>query len=125
LFQLFLGQACKRFNTSPPLLTQDSLKNLLTRSWPGNIRELKNEAERFAMGLDFALPSSSTPSSESPLGENGSLVNQVNSFEKTLIEQELIRQKGDIKKTHTALGLPRQTLYDKMQKYGLKRSDFI
>ncbi|MFT4573394.1 MAG: two-component system C4-dicarboxylate transport response regulator DctD [Marinomonas primoryensis] len=32
-----------------------------------------------------------------------------------------MRQKGSIKSTMDALGLPRKTLYDKMRKYGLDK----
>ena len=39
-------------------------------------------------------------------------------------EQELIRQRGDIKNTYLALGIPRQTLYYKIQKYGLNRKNY-
>jgi len=49
------------------------------------------------------------------------LPDQVERFEKTLLEQELLRQKGSIKGTMEALGLPRKTLYDKMRKYELDK----
>ncbi|NIQ02001.1 MAG: Fis family transcriptional regulator, partial [Nitrospinaceae bacterium] len=60
-----------------------------------------------------------------PGGQGSFLTDQVHSFEKALIEQELKKNRGDIKETYTVLGLPRKTLYDKMKKYGLKRADFI
>jgi two-component system C4-dicarboxylate transport response regulator DctD len=49
------------------------------------------------------------------------LPEQLERFEKTLLEQELMRQKGSIKSTMDALGLPRKTLYAKMRKYGLDK----
>ncbi len=127
LFQHFVAEASQRYNYDPPTVPRAFMQDLMSRHWEGNIRELKNESERFVLGL------SSSPLEtriESPIeietnGKNMTLSGIVQVFEKTTIEQELNRQKGDIKKTYTALGIPRQTLYDKMNKYGLKRSQFI
>ncbi|MZH05236.1 MAG: hypothetical protein F3743_07525 [Nitrospinae bacterium] len=41
-----------------------------------------------------------------------------------MIEEEFLRQKGNIKNTHAALGIPRQTLVDKMKKYSIDKKDF-
>lgn len=52
------------------------------------------------------------------------LPRQVECFEKSVIEQALSAHKGSIKGSMGQLGIPRKTLYDKMQKYGLDKSDF-
>ena len=49
------------------------------------------------------------------------LPEQVSCFEKTLIEQALNQNKGDLGKVMESLGLPRKTLSDKMKKYALQR----
>ena len=53
------------------------------------------------------------------------LNNQLAAIEKNLIAQELTRNKGDIKRTYTNLGLSRQTLYNRLKALELKRKDFI
>lgn len=130
LFQNFVLQACSRYNCPPPPPSGELLRNLLFRNWEGNVRELKNEAERFVLGLPFQMQTcpGNKETEAFPKPEDSypvPLSEQVGKFEKILIQQELIRQRGDIKKTHAALGLPRQTLYDKMNKYGLKRADYL
>ncbi len=128
LFQHFVAEASKRYNYEPATVPQAIMQNLMSRHWEGNIRELKNESERFVLGLSPASPGVARESLVDPEQTNGKQMNLssiVQVFEKTTIEQELNRQKGDIKNTYTALGIPRQTLYDKMTKYGLKRSQFI
>ena len=86
------------------------------------MRELKNAAERFVLGisaggLDLA--------GEVPAPENGpALVEQVEEFEKHAIELALKNQKGKIGETAKALGLPRKTLYLRMQKYRIERDDY-
>ena len=127
LFQHFVDEASRRYNYDPPAVPREFMQELINRSWEGNIRELKNEAERFVLGLT-ANPIDKLSKSISPDSKvNGTrnLSEMVRVFEKATIEQELKQQRGDIKKTYTALGIPRQTLYDKMNKYGLKRSHFF
>ena len=57
--------------------------------------------------------------------DNRTLVEKMNAFEKKLIALELTRTKGNVKETYLTLGLPRKTFYDKMNKHGLKRKDFL
>ena len=49
------------------------------------------------------------------------LPQQVECFEKSLIEQALAAHKGSIKDAMAVPGVPRRTLYDKMHKYGLDK----
>ena len=53
-----------------------------------------------------------------------SLPQHVEAFERALIEQALAESGGVINRTMEVLGLPRKTLYDKMQKYGLDKSRY-
>ena len=46
-------------------------------------------------------------------------------FEKELIKNELIYNKGSIKKTLESLEMPRQTLREKMIKYNLDRKNYF
>ena len=52
------------------------------------------------------------------------LAQQVADFEKMVIEQALSSNEGRINETMQQLQVARKTLYDKMQKYGLDKSDF-
>ncbi len=107
-----------------PPLDGAHLSVLMSHNWPGNVRELRNLAERYVLlgeTCDYNLERLMFGAeSTTPL----TLPQQVEMFERSLIEQELERQKGSIKLTMEALGLPRKTLYDKLKKYGLKRDDF-
>ena len=105
----------------------------MSRPWRGNVRELKNAAEPYVLGfladgevLDGRPLNLENPGTKRARREgNSSLSKQVQTFEKTLIEEALARYRGDIKATHAALGLPRKTFYDKMRKYGLRRKDYL
>ena len=49
--------------------------------------------------------------------------NSVEAEERRLIATSLAKNQGNLKATYEALGLSRKTLYEKMQKHGLKRED--
>lgn len=129
LFRHFIDEICLQQHVEAPQLQDELIQSLMSKKWPGNIRELKNEAGRFVFGSKFPSPippAFAFHSQDNELQEKFlPLTHQVNSFEKNLLTQELSRHKGNIKVTCLSLGLPRQTLYDKMSKYGLKRKDFI
>jgi two-component system C4-dicarboxylate transport response regulator DctD len=56
-----------------------------------------------------------SPRSMAPLA----LAEQVGCFERAVIEQELRKAGGSVSEVSGALAVPKQTLYYKMQKYGL------
>lgn len=122
LFEFFLSRACARFGRKAPSLTAEDIHSLMSQNWPGNVRELQNAAERFALGC--YEPEPALPAVAEDSGRPMALPEQVEFFEKSLIVQELSRQKGNIKATYEALGLPRKTLYDKMKKYDIRRGDY-
>ncbi len=97
---------------------------LISYAWPGNVRELRNFAERYVLlgqQFDWSLERMQE-GKESVV--NHSLPEQVDCFERSLIEQALASSGGSIKNVMTILDIPRKTLYDKMRKYGLKKSDY-
>ena len=130
LFNHFVSEIGWRYKVSVLSLPPgDFMQKLMTRPWEGNVRELKNEAEKYVLQLIMDIPGQNECfepfSGNHPSGSNEMTLNdQLMAFEKTIIEQELLRQKGDIKNTYLALGIPRQTLYYKIQKYGLNRKHY-
>lgn len=128
LFQHFALEACSRYKIQAPTPPNDLIQRMLTRPWEGNVRELRNEAEKFVLGLNLDLETALTSLGESESSATGgggvTFKEQVSAFEKTLIEEELKRQKGDLKKTQEALHIPKQTLYDKIKTFGINRKDY-
>jgi len=119
LFQHFLLQAARRLGREPPEVEAEMTAGLLAHDWPGNVRELRNAAERFALGLELA---EITAAGEVEGGVK--LAERVEAFEKSLLVQALTRHGGDVRAICEALGLPRKTFYDKLQKHRLRRGDF-
>ncbi len=119
LFEHFVLQAAARYNRAAPEVSAAQMHKLMAHSWPGNVRELRNIADRFVLGLmgkeDSILQQ---PLQEAPLAE------QVRNFERALIEAELRKHRGNVNPICESLGLPKQTLYHKMQKYQLVAEEY-
>lgn len=125
LFHHFLLVAGARYQKENPAPTAAQIRMLLIHDWPGNVRELRNAAERFVLlggdhAFDFEALLHGPEQGVAPM----TLPEQVESFEKSLIEQALDLHSGNLKRTMESLGIPRKTLYDKMQKYGLDKSNY-
>ncbi|WP_019408379.1 sigma-54-dependent transcriptional regulator [Pseudomonas psychrophila] len=120
LFQHFADEASARHGLTPNVLQPVQRALLLRHSWPGNVRELQNVAERFALGLELSLDNGADESAQpSDLEISGSLSEQVEHFEKSLIAAELERSHSSMRSLAQALGIPRKTLHDKLRKHGL------
>jgi len=114
LFEHFMLDAAARYKRPCPVVPAAQMQQLMAQDWPGNVRELRNAADRFVLGL------SATTESAAP----ASLADQVGAFERMLIEQALRAAGGNVATACTALSLPKQTMYHKMQKYGLAAEDY-
>ncbi len=101
---------------------------LLSYAWPGNVRELRNVAIRFALDemLTVGEILSCRPNAISESAAAGiPLAVQVQSFERKVIHESLVRHQGRINEVMQELDLPRRTLNQKMVRYALNRSDYV
>jgi two-component system, NtrC family, C4-dicarboxylate transport response regulator DctD len=118
LFAHFLRRAAERFRREPPTVSPALLQRLASHSWPGNVRELAHHAERVVLGLDADVATDATAPPSLTLPE------RVDRFEADTIRQVLGENAGDVRRTVEALGIPRKTFYDKLQRHGISRRDF-
>jgi len=121
LFHHFLLVSAARYSKAAPALPPQDVQTLLAHDWPGNVRELRNAAERYIL-LGKLTGLSSANEAQAILTQN--LSEQVEAFEKILIEQALTSCNGSIKDTMHQLNLARKTLYDKMQKHQIDKQAF-
>ena len=119
LFEHFVAQACKRYERPAPELTPDKLRELMAHDWPGNVREIRNAADRFVLALDDLDSSAALQAVP-----NLALARQMEMVEKALIEQALRRSGGKVPAAMELLGTPRKTLYDKLHRHGIQLDDF-
>ncbi|HEX9858991.1 MAG TPA: sigma-54 dependent transcriptional regulator, partial [Paracoccaceae bacterium] len=115
LFTHFALLAARRYGRPDPEVGFLLRRDLLRRAWPGNVRELKAAAERFALGL---MPAPAAGEDTVLPGET--LAERVARFEAREILATLERCGGNTDRAAQALGMPRRTLNDKMNRYNIR-----
>jgi DNA-binding NtrC family response regulator len=119
LFQRFVAQAAQRYGCAAPELRADKLRELLAYDWPGNVREVRNAADRFVLEIG-----ASDEASASAVPERATLAQQMELVEKALIEQSLARHSGSVQRAMDDLGVPKKTLYDKLHRHAIDLQRF-
>src|SRR5690606_19953841 len=118
LFAHFSNLAAQKYGMPPKMPDAQSLAYMGTHNWPGNVRELAHYAEREVLGIPHP--------GVKPMDTPGlSLPARLEQYEAQNIREALARHRGDIKATLQDLGIPRKTFYDKLQRHGISRSEFI
>jgi DNA-binding NtrC family response regulator len=117
----FLNKYAQSMNKNVADFSPEALEMFTKYDWPGNIRELRNVVERAMVGakgdqiqvddLSFPFPSPS----KSPAGDS------LEEVEKDQIKKILNQTKGNIAQAADILKISRLTLYNKIEKYHLKR----
>ena len=126
----FLGESFR--------LTEDAEAALLAHDWPGNVRELRNSIERAKLlgrdnevtAGDLNLPAlqRAAPEAETHLraGDPGSAQSdpsaraEAEEPSRELIEASLRESGGNISRAAQSLGLSRQALYRRMERFNLR-----
>jgi two-component system, NtrC family, C4-dicarboxylate transport response regulator DctD len=126
LFEHHVLLAATRYKRQEPVVTDQLLRDLVSYDWPGNVRELSNVADRFVLGL---LPGRFNGSASFNVSGSQEIVDKplkdvVADFERSLIMETLRRNHGDVAVVGEILGMPKQTLYDKMRRYALSGDEF-
>jgi two-component system, NtrC family, C4-dicarboxylate transport response regulator DctD len=122
LFEHFTLQAAKKYDRPAPVPSHAQLADLMAYAWPGNVRELRNVADRFVLGLLGERLTLLRASDEEVLPQ--ALPQQVEAFERAVIVEALRQHQGDQPATAGALGIARQTLFDKLRKLGIAAEEF-
>lgn len=121
VFQLlaqFLREAATRHGRDIPRLTAQDLRPYRGYHWPGNLRELRNVAEKLAIGLRVTLQPESGDGPQTPpdaLGYDAAMLE----FESALLRAALQKTGGRKSEAAEALGIPRKRLYLRMKACGL------
>lgn len=122
----FAAQYTTQNSLQPVRFAPDALDYLSRQSFLGNIRELKNVVERTILingnGLlsaaDFEGQCSAAPlSAPTDTGIAGLTLDEI---ELATIKRAIEQYAGNLSQVATALGISRQALYRRMEKYGLK-----
>ncbi len=132
LIRHFLTYFAKEHNIKAPVFSRQSLKILRSYAWPGNIRELRNLCERLSIllagrtiepeNLPFEFTQTLKQTTDKLNFTLPTLGVQLDVLEADLIHQALARTNGNRSKSARLLGISRDTLLYRIQKYGLAAS---
>ena len=122
LAQLFLARYASKYGKGDMTLTAKAVEKLQTMPWNGNIRELQHTMEKAViisdgMVLDQDDFRVSRPNQDIALREAS--VSTLEDMEKIMVRQAIEKYEGNLSAVATQLGITRQTLYNKIKKYGL------
>ncbi len=127
----FLDEICKENSMPLKQFTEDGYKALKEVNWTGNIRELRNVVERLVIlcgqkisGDDVYMFSNPAQRGSDPFGvvdDYQTLQDFRDWAEKVFIERKLIQNNWNVAKTATEIDIQRSHLYNKIDKYNLKR----
>jgi len=121
----------RRRRPSPPL--SDAARRLLVRyHWPGNVRELENELERllaFYGDVSRIVPEMFSERLEEgaatllddPVLHDAPLAQAMRHLEERLVRKALVQARWNKSRTAQRLGLSRQGLANKIERYGISR----
>jgi DNA-binding NtrC family response regulator len=121
LAEHFLKEYANKYEKFHLKLNSKALDKLMKYNWPGNIRELRHTIEKavilsesnILMPEDFIISHATQqqlPQQKSPTFDE---------IEKQAIQTALNNNNGNILKAAKELGIARQTMYNKMQKFNL------
>ena len=132
LFKHFARGAASRYQLPPPVITEKEIQRLIATHWTENIRQLRQHAEL------RVLTQIKQPSLDGDTGEQSdaderdvsieeqqqSLNQRTDSFEQIILIEALHRHQGRLKEVQQELQVSRKTLYDKLRKHQLDKTDF-
>ncbi len=124
LTQALLKKIGLRENLSLKPIPNSVMEYLKRYDWPGNVRELENTLERAINFLeeDQTIKITHLPSRVTGLKSHGELKplkEILEETERTAIVNALVENKGKKTLTAKALGISRNNLYEKMEKYNI------
>ena len=131
LAERFIQKNNARYGKEIWMISDKALEKLQQYDYPGNVRELENIimaaislADNSHVLTDKDINISRSYSQTSPLvsefsRESSTLSEYLEGIERTVIQQHLVKNEGNVSKTAKDLGMIRQNLQHKIKKYGL------
>jgi len=121
----FLNKFCTQMNKQIKNISTEAMDFLQKYEWPGNVRELENAIERaVVVGKGDSIKVEDLPfhvSAPAVNGDNGD--KSLSAMEKKHIIKVLNNNNWNISRSAAELEIDRVTLYNKINKYGLRNSN--
>ena len=130
LANYFLDQHCKDAGKSRKKISSSAMRRLVEYTWPGNMRQLGNEMKRLAVmvraatiheeAIDSSIKRTAQNASLSESGERKSLPEILGQLEEQIIKDMLVTCQFNQVRTAEQLGISRQGLIKKINRYRIR-----
>jgi DNA-binding NtrC family response regulator len=117
----FLETYTQKYHKPALQLSEKAIALLCEYNWPGNIRELQHAIEKAVIlcETNIVKPSDFMFRQYETRLTNASNGDTIEDMEKKLISDAILRHQANMSAVASQLGITRQTLYNKIKKYGL------
>ncbi len=123
LVTAFIQKYCLEMNKEEVKIASSALKLLMDYDWPGNVRELENIIERaLVIGQGQKIEADDLPFSRRDMAP-AELPRSLKKMERVHIRRILKETNWNISKAARELDIDRQTLYNKIDKYGITKEE--
>lgn len=119
LAERFITRFCKQYGKPALRLDNSAREKLTLHPWFGNIRELEHAIEKAVIICDGTFLSAGSFQLQRRNEAPETPVSTLEDMEKQMIRQTLEKCGSNLSAVASQLGITRQTLYNKMKKYGL------
>ena len=128
LAKRFLEQYARQYGRQVQAFSPEAARRLLEHPWYGNIRELQHTVEKAVILSDSdelrgdMLQLTSTTSGPEPVAGNAEAevpFHTLDEMERSMVKRAIDQCEGNLSQAAAMLGITRQTLYNKMKRYGL------
>lgn len=120
LAERFITRFCKQYDKEPMKLSPAAKEKLVAHSWYGNIRELEHTIEKVVIINDGSqIPAELFQLSARKMETQEKDISTLEEMEIQMIRKALNVCNGNLSAVASQLGITRQTLYNKMKKFGL------
>jgi transcriptional regulator with PAS, ATPase and Fis domain len=124
LAEFFLQEFKLKYGKENLSFTPDFKKELMSHSWPGNVRQLRNRIEKeVIMSESTEISAGQSPAGTRQESEAAASMHTLSSVEKEFLLSMLKKNRGNIAKTASQMGVARSTIYNKLKKYRQDGSD--
>jgi two-component system response regulator HydG len=127
LIYYFLQQTAKKHGRIIESITPEAQQFLMSYSWPGNVRQLRNVIDNMVvlsssaqLGLETLPPEIRPAAGAGPGGMNNLVGISIEQAERELIRNTLKMVEGNREKAAKILGIGERTLYRKIKEYALE-----
>jgi len=118
--EFYLEKYSNKYGKTELKISKKAKRKLLKYNWPGNVRELQHSIEKAVILSDGNILHDYNFSLNQNLTQNMKLKNlTIEEMEKKMILACIDNEKGNMSAVSKKLGITRQTLYNKLNKYGI------